>query len=897
MPLWSPRSRNTIDWTIGATNGVGVPGGIPARTTIYVTLTATGDTTDRAAEIVAAMLACPPGQTVLLGPGDFHCSTIYLPTSHISNRTLRGSGSGTGGTRLVMLPGGYVNFRGADVGYTALEFGGVTGGIAKGATTLQITGASQLSVGRLLTLSSANDETLPVFDLGGGDGNESQLVTVTAVDVGAGTVTFQPPCYQTGLKFSGGGTRAMGWSSPVGAAAAFAGIEDLKIDATASNSGSVIAMSGARGCWMKNLDLVGTKNYGVALLGLTQCTITGVRVRDSIDENWTQPSHAGLSLSSISATLIEDTITTKNFPLIESQGGCMSGCVLAYNFGIQATGITAVNNHNAGDHCNLWEGNVFTAITWDGYFASVRGGVMLRNFITGDCEDGSFFYPLTLARLTREFDLAGNLIGNTLGVGISMGNASAFGAPNNGTANNLLGDPHVDLSLIAPVTRIADNRYSITLPATLGGLYHAMWPVAMKWAAQTVSGSPVSAGLRSRLSVLSMSGLTVELGDNGINNSSGDVCPTGTIVQLWLGPNGYMELDEAVAYTTALVGNNYSMHGGTIPSAEALGSTTLPESLCYAAKPAYFGALTWPPFDPTTPVRDVTRVPAGKRYYDSGGSSRPLQVNSVSIDSTGTRLTISCNKLTAVGTGGSGGLTLSSSTVSPTFLEAVGTSIVFTLSRVVFEGESLTCSYAQPGLGFQSTTAEELPSFTGRTIINQSFQANGAYWDELIPFSTVSGTGGELYDAFINKARFTPTRSGTVLKFKAKVGALLGGYVEARACLLDTDEVTVLSSGAARFSFPNAENAINLASVSVVAGQTYVLALNFDSNGGHFILSGGSGDMGTKWATRTVPFASWPAATVPNNGASLTGIPAFALLIAPDPEPADGTAMLCARRR
>src|SRR6185369_2598627 len=62
-----PANRRT-DWSSSA---VGVPGGIPTRTTIYRSLAAGASS----AQIQAALDACPANQVVLLGPGDFPISS------------------------------------------------------------------------------------------------------------------------------------------------------------------------------------------------------------------------------------------------------------------------------------------------------------------------------------------------------------------------------------------------------------------------------------------------------------------------------------------------------------------------------------------------------------------------------------------------------------------------------------------------------------------------------------------------------------------------------------------------------------------------------------------------------------------------------------------------------
>lgn len=73
--------------------GVTYNGGIPSRTTIFTTINSTGDTTDRRATIQSALDACPSGQVVLLGTGDFYLSSQLLVQK--DNITLRGTRTST----------------------------------------------------------------------------------------------------------------------------------------------------------------------------------------------------------------------------------------------------------------------------------------------------------------------------------------------------------------------------------------------------------------------------------------------------------------------------------------------------------------------------------------------------------------------------------------------------------------------------------------------------------------------------------------------------------------------------------------------------------------------------------------------------------------------------------
>jgi hypothetical protein len=90
------------------------------------------------------------------------------------------------------------------------------------------------------------------------------------------------------------------------------------------------------------------------------------------------------------------------------------------------------------------------------------------------------------------------------------------------------------------------------------------------------------------------------------------------------GASGFQELDLDVQATTVLKANYSSVAGG-IPSSEALGSDTLPNSLFRSVKPAWFGNLAWPAFNPFSPNQSIQAIPAGYRYVNgadpSGGTA------------------------------------------------------------------------------------------------------------------------------------------------------------------------------------------------------------------------------------------------------------------------------------
>ena len=93
------------------------------------------------------------------------------------------------------------------------------------------------------------------------------------------------------------------------------------------------------------------------------------------------------------------------------------------------------------------------------------------------------------------------------------------------------------------------------------------------------------------------------------------------------GPGGFQELDLDVAKTNLLKGN-YNTEIDNIPANEAT-TDPIPASLFRTSKPAFFGSLTWPPFNAANPGSAPVwgqawfqKIPAGQRYV-SGAPPTP----------------------------------------------------------------------------------------------------------------------------------------------------------------------------------------------------------------------------------------------------------------------------------
>src|SRR5687767_13615242 len=136
----------------------GIPGGIPARTTVCVTVNAStysNGAVDATAGIQAAINACPDGQVVQLSAGDFLVNGEH-PININKSVVLRGMGpsatklrrTSTAASPLILV-GRRWNTEAASVNLTA--------NAAKGATSVQVTSSAGFSVGQLVLLSELTD--------------------------------------------------------------------------------------------------------------------------------------------------------------------------------------------------------------------------------------------------------------------------------------------------------------------------------------------------------------------------------------------------------------------------------------------------------------------------------------------------------------------------------------------------------------------------------------------------------------------------------------------------------------------------------------------------------------------------------------------------------------------
>jgi Pectate lyase superfamily protein len=418
-----PANRR-MTWTPGV--NVGVPGGIPNRTSIFVNVKTTtnsayhcaGDgVTDDFAALEAAMQACPEGQVVYVPAGTYRLS--WISTSWwTQNFTLRGDGPGR--TIFLCTDGrGGLNAGSEEYpspvghGTTPLP---VTSGATKGSTVLTVANASTVTAGNLVTLVMDTPTWMhrliiydvPVFRM------TFKVVSKTSTTV---TITPSIPWDVSGMnpKIIPFGTQGGNNGRVINGV----GFEDFTINATNGNLVTPLKIQQSWGCWVKNIEIVGTHSRQIFL----EYSCAG-EIRKSYfhGTQGTGPNHEGIDLvNECSWNLIEDNICVgAGKPAIvlgDGGTGCV-GNVIAYNYvkstapeGIFNAGVS--DSHGfGGNTLNLYEGNVMNGFNSDGYFGSSSRSTLFRNYIFND---SLFNYGGQIAIDLNHYAVYFNLVGNVIG--------------------------------------------------------------------------------------------------------------------------------------------------------------------------------------------------------------------------------------------------------------------------------------------------------------------------------------------------------------------------------------------------------------------------------------------------------------------------------------------------
>jgi hypothetical protein len=422
-----------IDWS-----EAGVVGGIPTRTTVCATLNP-GAT---AAQINAAIAACPTGQVVSLTAGTYSISDDGIVMQ--SGVTLRGAGADK--TLLVFSTTNYCSNLSAAIcfsgtndwsGGTDTQPGGTnaadwTGGYDQGATQITLSNVgTPITAGQYIYLDQANDtavgasffvceETDASCSLQGGNGgrvidgvlrSQIQIVQVTAVS--GSTYTITPGLYSPNWRTSQ--SPGAWWATkPV----QNAGLEDLSVDASNSGGQMNVAIYNAMNDWVRGVRLVRTCTCERDLVQLNMaahCTVADSYFYGTEG----QSVNYGVEAYGASDDLVENNVFQHVVAPMVIQPSL--GSVYAYNYAINDTyadseGIHWVQDefiqHNAGVEFQLYEGNVGPGFGGDVFHGNQLMNTLFRNYFLGtDPGRPDDTTAVSLESYIRYMNIVGNVLG------------------------------------------------------------------------------------------------------------------------------------------------------------------------------------------------------------------------------------------------------------------------------------------------------------------------------------------------------------------------------------------------------------------------------------------------------------------------------------------------------
>ncbi len=374
----------------------GIPGGVPSRTVVCRTLTASAygnGASDATAAIQAAIDACPIGEVVQLSAGDFSVNGEFPITV---NRGVVLRGAGPTATRLRKTTSNEIPL--IVIGQRWMEEASsvnLTANAAKGATSVQVASSSGFGVGQLVTLDEKTDPSYVYWGTDsavapGGVGRGwftrydrpvGQMLEIAAVN--GNSISFTTPLH---IAFdTTHQAQLTRYTLPYGAS--YAGVEDLYVRGGQDDN---ITVRFAKYSWVKNVESDWSRGDSVALDSSFRSVIRDSYVHDTPDPN---PGGAGYLLSIARYTadsLVENNIFingNKVMVMRASGGGNVIGYnyfdngYIDYNRGWMETGLNAA--HMACPHFELLEGNLAFNIdgddTWGGAFANT----FFRNHATG----------------------------------------------------------------------------------------------------------------------------------------------------------------------------------------------------------------------------------------------------------------------------------------------------------------------------------------------------------------------------------------------------------------------------------------------------------------------------------------------------------------------------------
>jgi hypothetical protein len=550
--LATPRGAN---WTIAGA------GPIPARPSPASNCASLSPGVT-AAQIDAAIVACPSGGVVFLNAGTYNLST-GINFQNSSNVTLRGAGANQTILKFAAYDGCGGAFAGVCLNNGHNEYSAGydfsanwTAGYTQGATQITLDNTSNVKVGELMFIDQLEDtsDTGDVYQgqqqwscvscANPGRPNRGQFQTVKVTAVNGSVVTITPGLYWPNWRAS---QSPQAWWS-AGLPITGAGVEDLTLDGSAQSStgGGLVVFYNAINSWVKGVRTIDPKDSHIKMwYGNLFDTI-----RDSYF--YGTQSHGGSSTQSYgfdgytgSANLVENNIFDSISTPIQMEG--QQGTVLGYNYIPMTLNFCSPtpcfdwllgtsSMHAPGNGYMLFEGNQNVEMILDTIHGPADFISMFRNRVTGwQVGGGEQTVPIYNFAWSRYTNAIGNVLGTS---GYHTRYTTITG---DGSSNQLC--------------------------------WHSIYSFGISGGCYTAS--------------------------NGGGNLADDPL-VGTTAMRW---GNYDTVNGATRFVNGEVPSGLAKYSNPIPSSQAL-----PPSFYLSSKPVWFGSVPFPPVGPDVTGGDIANV-------------------------------------------------------------------------------------------------------------------------------------------------------------------------------------------------------------------------------------------------------------------------------------------------
>lgn len=631
---WVPNVASTDSSTIG----VGVIGGIPTAPGTPRNIVSYGADNTGASDAQPAIAAAYAdvinfGGHISIPAGTFAVNTA-LPLQ------LPMYGAGMSQTTLVFTTGGEYGIQ-AGNGTQFTNPNGVDddiiAGLTEGSTSVTIGYTGDFAVGKSIAIFISDDQDQALIEAGSvpfimrvGEAkgySRMHLATVTAIDSGTDTITFDKPIIYPIQASTTGYARASQVTT------SGTGFSDMTMDFENASSTFAVSFQNVKNGFLQNVKIKRARRYHLFVAGCTNFEMRGCVLEDA--QIIGNTNTAGLLMHETHGALVEDNTFYYITPGMEINFST-HGSAFTHNYFDRCI---ALINHGATNSYNLYEGNIFPQIKSDGYFGGSVFDCLFGNWATGRfqrTDTASTVGMVQLKRLTYRSSHVRNYYGTTSSAVTNGEVISDWGFPNIGNAANYgeaqpsLGDWWVAWNPAAEAPRswtgtIASGGGTPAGVLTLdviGGAAgfqahaeNAQAQIAINWGSTTAYATPVQGSESgNNYSITNVRSTTDE-------SVAVNLPANGTSFTVVANTSSFQEKDLDVLASAYRSSNYYlSSTGGQTGAATgetAVGSDTIPESLFRSSKPSWFGDKPWPLFDTSRAAQpNYTDLPAAHRYIN-----------------------------------------------------------------------------------------------------------------------------------------------------------------------------------------------------------------------------------------------------------------------------------------